>query len=44
MSNLDTALSLARAGFYVFPMTPDGRFLQGFGWDRGASRSVKQIR
>jgi hypothetical protein len=44
MSNLDTALSLARAGFYVFPMTADGRFLQGFGWDRGASRSVKQIR
>lgn len=44
MSNLDTALSLARAGFYVFPMTADGRFLQGFGWDRGASLSVKQIR
>lgn len=44
MTNLDTALSLGRAGFYVFPMTPDGRFLQGFGWDRGASRSVRQIR
>jgi hypothetical protein len=44
MSNLDTALSLARAGFYVFPMAADGRFLKGFGWDRGASRSVKQIR
>jgi hypothetical protein len=44
MTNLDTALSLARAGFYVFPMTADGRFLQGFGWDRGASRSLKQIR
>ncbi|QNE47570.1 AAA family ATPase [Glaciihabitans sp. INWT7] len=44
MSNLDTALSLARAGFYVFPMTPSGQFLQGFGWDRGASRSLKQIR
>lgn len=44
MNNLDTALSLARAGFYVFPMTPSGQFLQGFGWDRGASRSMKQIR
>jgi hypothetical protein len=44
MSNLDTALSLARAGFYVFPMTSSGRFLQGFGWDRGASRSLNQIR
>lgn len=44
MSNLDIALSLARAGFYVFPMTPSGQFLQGFGWDRGASRSMKQIR
>ncbi|GAT74852.1 hypothetical protein MHM582_3360 [Microbacterium sp. HM58-2] len=44
MSNLDTALSLARAGFYVFPMTPSGKFLKGFSWDRGASRSPKQIR
>lgn len=44
MSNLDTALSLARAGFYVFPLTPSGKFLKGFGWDRGATRSLKQIR
>ncbi|OAN29001.1 hypothetical protein A4X17_05285 [Plantibacter sp. H53] len=44
MTNPDTALSLARAGFYVFPMTPRGQFLQGFGWDRGASRSLRQIR
>lgn len=44
MSNLDTAISLAKSRFYVFPMTPDGRFLSGFGWDRGASRSEKQIR
>lgn len=43
MSNLDTALSLARAGWYVFPLTPRGKFLKGFGWDRGASRSPKQI-
>lgn len=44
MSALDIALSLARAGFYVFPMTPEGKFLQGFGWDRGASKSAPQIR
>lgn len=44
MSNLDTALSLVRAGFYVFPLTPTGKFLARFGWDRGASRSAKQIR
>lgn len=44
MSNLDIALSLARAGWYVFPLTRSGKFLKGFGWDRGASRSPKQIR
>jgi len=44
MSNLDIALSLARAGFYVFPLTPNGNFLKGFGWDREASRSQKQVR
>lgn len=44
MINLDIALSLARAGFYVFPLTAGGKFLKGFGWDRGASRSPKQIR
>lgn len=44
MSNLDIALSLARAGFYVFPLTPSGKFLKGFSWDRGASRSPSQIR
>lgn len=44
MSNLDIALSLARMGWYVFPLTPSGKFLKGFGWDRGASRSSKQIR
>lgn len=43
MSNLDIALSLVRAGFYVFPLTPSGKFLQGFGWDRGASKSQKQV-
>ncbi|WP_194411292.1 bifunctional DNA primase/polymerase [Microbacterium cremeum] len=43
-SNLGTALSLARAGFYVFPMTPSGKFLRGFSWDRGASRDREQIR
>ncbi|MDZ8200631.1 bifunctional DNA primase/polymerase [Microbacterium sp. SSW1-59] len=43
MSNLETALSLAAAGWYVFPLTPSGKFLEGFGWDRGASRSPKQI-
>ncbi len=44
MSNLDIALSLARAGFYVFPMTPSGKFLRGFSWDRDASWDLKQIR
>lgn len=44
MRNLDIALSLARAGFYVFPLTPSGKFLKGFSWDRGASRSTTQIR
>lgn len=44
MSNLDTALSLARAGFYVFPLTATGKFLRGFSWDTGASRSAKQVR
>jgi hypothetical protein len=44
VSNLDIALSLARAGWYVFPLTPNGNFLKGFGWDRGATRSLKQIR
>lgn len=44
VSNLDIALSLARAGFYVFPMTPSGKFLKGFGWDREASRNPKRIR
>ena len=44
MSNLDTALSLARAGFYVFPLTRSGTFIKGFSWDKGASRSQKQIR
>jgi len=44
VSNLDIALSLARAGWYVFPLTPSGKFLKGFGWDRGASRSPKVIR
>lgn len=44
MNNLDTALSLARAGWYVFPLTPSGGFLKGFSWDKGASRSPKQIR
>ncbi|NJI61137.1 AAA family ATPase [Microbacterium oxydans] len=44
VSNLDIALSLARAGFYVFPLTSNGNFLKGFSWDRGASRSQKQIR
>lgn len=44
MSNLDIAISLARAGFYLFPLTPGGNFLKAFSWDRGASRSTKQIR
>ncbi|KIP95840.1 hypothetical protein RU09_00295 [Microbacterium sp. MEJ108Y] len=44
MSNLDIALSLVRAGFYVFPLTPSGKFLQGFSWDTGASRSPKEVR
>lgn len=44
MSNLDIALSLARAGFYVFPLTSSGKFVKGFGWDRGASKSSRQIR
>lgn len=44
MSQLEVALSLARAGFYVFPLAPSGKFLAGFGWDRGASRSPRQIR
>ncbi len=44
VSNLDTALSLARAGFYVFPLTRSGTFIKGFSWDKGASRSQKQIR
>ncbi|MDN3310542.1 AAA family ATPase [Microbacterium oryzae] len=44
MSNLDIALSLGRVGWYVFPLTVSGTFLKGFGWDRGASRSPKQIR
>lgn len=44
MSSLDTALSLARAGFYVFPLSASGTFVKGLGWDRGASRSPKQIR
>ncbi|WP_314095923.1 bifunctional DNA primase/polymerase [Microbacterium foliorum] len=44
MSTLNTALSLARAGWYVFPLTRTGKFLGGFSWDRSASRSTKQIR
>ncbi len=44
MSNLEIALSLARAGFYVFPMTSNGKFMKGFSWDRGASRLQRQIR
>lgn len=44
MSNVEVAVSLARAGFYVFPLTASGKFLKGFSWDRNASRSRKQIR
>lgn len=44
MSTLNTALSLARAGWFVFPLTRTGKFLGGFSWDRSASRSTKQIR
>ena len=44
MSNINIAISLARAGFYVFPMSPSGKFLKGFSWDRDASRSHVQIR
>ena len=43
MSNLDIARSLAGAGYYVFPLTPRGDYIKGFSWDRGATRSRKQI-
>ncbi|MCZ4301341.1 bifunctional DNA primase/polymerase [Microbacterium oxydans] len=44
MSNVDIAISLAVHGFYVFPLTRTGKFLQGFSWDREATRSRRQIR